>query len=51
MKSHTIADVLTDSLPYIQKFKGHTIVIKYGGNAMVDEDLTSSFARNIVLLK
>ncbi len=51
MKSHTIADVLTESLPYIQKFKGKTIVIKYGGNAMVDEDLKSSFARDIVLMK
>ena len=51
MKSHTIADVLIESLPYIQKFKGKTIVIKYGGNAMVDEDLKSSFARDIVLMK
>jgi len=51
MTSHTIADVLTESLPYIQKFKGKTIVIKYGGNAMVDEDLKSSFARDIVLMK
>ena len=51
MISHKIADVLTESLPYIQKFKGKTIVIKYGGNAMVDEDLKSSFARDIVLMK
>jgi len=51
MTSHKIADVLTESLPYIQKFKGKTIVIKYGGNAMVDEDLKSSFARDIVLMK
>jgi len=51
MTSHTIADVLTESLPYIQKFKGKTIVIKYGGNAMVDEELKSSFARDIVLMK
>ena len=51
MTSHKIADVLTESLPYIQKFKGKTIVIKYGGNAMVDEELKSSFARDIVLMK
>ena len=44
MSSHKIADVLTESLPYIQRFKGKTIVIKYGGNAMVDEKLKSSFA-------
>jgi acetylglutamate kinase len=47
----TIARVLTEALPYIQKFSGKTIVIKYGGNAMIDEDLKSSFARDIVLLK
>jgi acetylglutamate kinase len=38
-------------LPYIQKFQGKTIVIKYDGNAMIDEDLKSSFARDIVLMK
>ena len=47
----TIARVLIEALPYIQKFSGKTIVIKYGGNAMVDENLKSSFARDIVLLK
>ena len=47
----TIARVLTEALPYIQKFSGRTIVIKYGGNAMVDEGLKSSFARDMVLLK
>jgi acetylglutamate kinase len=46
-----IAKVLTESLPYIQKFKGKIIVIKYGGNAMIDEQLKSDFARDIVLLK
>ena len=51
MNSHKIADVLIESLPYIQRFKGKTIVIKYGGNAMVDENLKSSFARDIVLMK
>jgi acetylglutamate kinase len=49
--SHSIASVLTEALPYIQKFHGKTIVIKYGGNAMVDEDLKSSFARDVVLMK
>ena len=47
----TIARVLTEALPYIQKFSSKTIVIKYGGNAMVDEELKSSFARDMVLLK
>lgn len=51
MKIHNIASVLSESLPYIQKFRGKTIVIKYGGNAMVDEGLKSSFARDIVLMK
>ncbi|WP_428085988.1 acetylglutamate kinase [Candidatus Thioglobus sp.] len=49
--THNIASVLTESLPYIQKFQGKTIVIKYGGNAMIDEKLKSSFARDIVLMK
>ncbi|NYT52462.1 MAG: acetylglutamate kinase [Candidatus Vesicomyosocius endoextente] len=48
---HNIASVLTESLSYFQKFQGKTIVIKYGGNAMVDEALKSSFARDIVLMK
>lgn len=43
--------VLSEALPYIQKFSGKTIVIKYGGNAMVDNELKSGFARDIVLLK
>lgn len=46
-----IAQVLTEALPYIQRFSGKTLVIKYGGNAMVDEDLKNSFARDVVLLK
>jgi acetylglutamate kinase len=46
-----IAKVLTESLPYIQKFTGKTVVVKYGGNAMVDEDLKQSFARDVVLMK
>jgi len=46
-----IAHVLTEALPYIRRFRGKTIVVKYGGNAMVDEQLKSSFARDVVLLK
>ena len=46
-----IAHVLSEALPYIQRLSGKTIVIKYGGNAMVDEQLKSSFAKDIVLLK
>lgn len=45
------ARVLTEALPYIQRFHGKTIVIKYGGNAMVDDDLKRAFARDVVLLK
>lgn len=50
-KARNIATVLTQGLPYIQKFTGKTIVVKYGGNAMVDEELKHSFARDIVLMK
>ena len=46
-----IASVLTEALPYIQRFTGKTIVVKYGGNAMIDEELKNSFARDIVLMK
>ncbi len=46
-----VAQVLTEALPYIQRFAGKTIVIKYGGNAMTDPELENSFARDIVLLK
>ncbi|PCH63195.1 MAG: acetylglutamate kinase [SAR86 cluster bacterium] len=46
-----IANVLTEALPYIQQFTGSTIVVKYGGNAMTDEALKQSFARDIVLMK
>lgn len=45
------ADVLIEALPYIQKFYGKTIVIKYGGHAMVDDQLKLSFANDIVLMK
>ena len=47
----SIAHVLIEALPYIQRFKGKTLVIKYGGHAMTDERLKNSFARDIVLLK
>jgi acetylglutamate kinase len=46
-----VANVLTEALPYIQRFTGKTIVVKFGGNAMVDEALQNSFARDIVLMK
>lgn len=46
-----VASILVEALPYIQRFHGKTIVIKYGGNAMVDEALKESFARDVVLLK
>jgi acetylglutamate kinase len=46
-----VAKVLSESLPYIQRFAGKTLVIKYGGNAMTDEALQAGFARDIVLMK
>jgi len=46
-----IARILAESLPYIQRFTGKTLVIKFGGNAMVDDKLKDSFARDIVLMK
>jgi len=45
------AQILTEALPYIQRFHRKTVVIKYGGNAMVDEHLKESFARDVVLMK
>lgn len=45
------ARVLTEALPYIQRFSGKTVVIKYGGNAMTDENLKNGFARDITLMK
>ena len=45
------ARILAEALPYIQRFHGRTIVVKYGGNAMTDEKLKESFARDVVLLK
>jgi acetylglutamate kinase len=46
-----VAQVLTQALPYIQRFTGKTVVIKFGGNAMVDPELQESFARDVVLMK
>ncbi|MDF1762515.1 MAG: acetylglutamate kinase [Oleibacter sp.] len=45
------AKVLSEALPYLQRFVGKTIVVKYGGNAMIDETLKNSFARDMVMLK
>ena len=47
----TTAQVISRAFPYIQRFAGKTVVVKYGGNAMVDERLKASFARDIVLMK
>ncbi|MCA3181763.1 MAG: acetylglutamate kinase [Burkholderiales bacterium] len=45
------AEVLAEALPYIRRFHGKTIVVKYGGNAMTEEKLKKSFAHDVVLLK
>ena len=50
-RAQTIARVLSEALPYIRRFAGKTMVIKYGGNAMVEERLKDGFARDIVLMK
>lgn len=47
----TTVSVLSQALPYLQRFVGKTIVVKYGGNAMIDEELKNSFARDVVMLK
>ncbi|MGA1207442.1 MAG: acetylglutamate kinase [Litorivicinaceae bacterium] len=46
-----VAQVLTEALPYIQRFSGRTIVVKYGGNAMTEDVLKEGFARDIVLMQ
>jgi len=46
-----VADILVEALPYIRRFQGMTLVIKYGGHAMVDEQLKADFARDVTLLK
>tara|TARA_B100000959_G_C14880465_1_gene582309 strand:- start:188 stop:1063 length:876 start_codon:yes stop_codon:yes gene_type:complete len=51
LEAKTTARVLTEALPYLQRFHGKTLVVKYGGNAMIDDDLKRSFARDIVLFK
>ena len=51
MPPEVFAEVLSESLPYIKRFHGKTIVIKYGGNAMTEEVLQRSFAHDVVLLK
>lgn len=48
---NTVADILIEALPYIRKFSGKTVVIKYGGHAMVDEDLKTNFSKDMSLLK
>lgn len=45
------ARVLNEALPYLQRYSGQTVVIKYGGNAMTDETLKRSFAQNVVMMK
>ena len=50
-QAQQIASVLAEALPYIQRFAGKTIVVKYGGNAMTDDKLKEGFARDIVLMK
>lgn len=49
--AQNVAHVLSEAMPYIRRFRGKTVVIKYGGNAMVDETLKSGFARDVVLMK
>lgn len=51
VKKSSVAEILIEALPYIQAMDQKTVVIKFGGNAMVDEALKSSFAQDIVLLK
>jgi acetylglutamate kinase len=51
IQDSTVADILIEALPYIQRFAGMTIVIKYGGHAMVDDQLRTGFARDMTLLK
>jgi acetylglutamate kinase len=46
-----VADILIEALPYIRRFQGLTVVIKYGGHAMVDEQLKADFAQDVTLLK
>ena len=45
------AEIISESMPYIRRFHGKTIVIKFGGNAMIDEQLQKTFAHDVALLK
>ena len=49
--SRSVAHILSEALPYIRRFQGKVIVVKYGGNAMIEPSLKRSFARDVVLLK
>ena len=49
--AHDTARILIEALPYIQRFSGATVVIKYGGNAMENDELKNSFARDVVMMK
>ncbi len=51
MMPPNVADILVEALPYIRRFSGMTVVIKYGGHAMVDDQLKTDFARDVTLLK
>lgn len=46
-----IADILTEALPYIRQFHGKLVVVKYGGNAMIDQNLKTGFAHDVTMLK
>ena len=50
-ESATVASILTQAMPYIRRFHGKTIVVKYGGNAMIDTALQAAFANDVVMLK
>jgi acetylglutamate kinase len=50
-RAQATARILIEALPYIRRFSGKTVVIKYGGNAMVDQPLKQGFARDLVLMK
>ena len=50
MKERTIADVLTEAQPYMKKYTGKTVVVKYGGNAMIDEHLKDAVMEDIILM-
>ena len=50
LKAETRACVLVEALPYLQEYNGKIVVVKYGGNAMINEDLKQAVIRDIVLL-